>query len=227
MLNSHKGITALIRLIGGNYKSISVKPQTMKLFRSSSIFAWVLFVSIAADSNRKVMAQDAPRTKVAVIDIQEVLNDYYKTKIEIDKLNALVDSREEKIKETGEVWKKKLAKLGELRKKLDDSALSKSVKEKVAVEFKELATEAAAKEKELLYFRKKASVEISTARAEMERILLSEIKTEMKEVIEASGIDIVFDKSFLPKANKAIIFTSKRVVDLSAKLVDSLNAKAP
>ncbi len=227
MLNSVQGNPRLTRLIGRNRKPISLKRQTMNLFRSISIFVFVLFVSLAADSSQQAIAQDGSGTRVAVIDMQEVLNDYYKTKIEIEKLNALVDRREERIRETAKIWKAKIDELKELRKKMDDSALSKEAKEKVAIDFKALANDAATKEKELAYFRKKASVEIATARAEMEKILLVEIKAEMKDVIEANGIDLVFDKSFLPKANKSIMYTSAQVIDLGDKVVASLNSKAP
>jgi len=40
-------------------------------------------------------------------------------------------------------------------------------------------------------------------------------------------LDLIFDKSFLPKANKAILFTSANVKDLTAETVAALNAGAP
>jgi len=199
----------------------------MRSLRAIQIFAFVLLFSFSVDSINQVFAQEDSEMRVAVIDMQEVLNEYFKTKIQVEKLNALVDRRQKKIEELGEVLKPKVVELGELRKKMGDEALSKESRKKVAEEFEALVKEASVIEKERLYRSQKASVEITTARSEMEKILLAEIKIEMKAVIESHGIDLVFDKSFLPKANKAIMNTSERVNDLSKKVIDSLNAKAP
>ncbi|MEQ1839282.1 MAG: hypothetical protein ABL994_02635, partial [Verrucomicrobiales bacterium] len=46
-------------------------------------------------------------------------------------------------------------------------------------------------------------------------------------IVEAQGLDLVFDKSFLPKANKAILYTSSNVKDLTVEIVKTLNAGAP
>ena len=110
---------------------------------------------------------------------------------------------------------------------MGDESLSEKSRKKVAEEFEALLKETSVIEKERLYRSQKASVEITTARSEMEKTLLAEIKIEMKAVIESHGIDLVFDKSFLPKANKAIMITSERVNDLSKKVIESLNATAP
>ena len=199
----------------------------MKLFRSTTLLAFSAVVYLLAYGGGSVMAQGTSGVKVGVVDMQEVLNGYYKTKIEIKKLNALIDRRQDKIKELAAEQKERIKKLGELKKKLDDTAVAKSAKKEVVKEFEKLAKVVAVRGQEIRYRQRKASVEIATARSEMESILLAEIKKEMKAVIAANGVDLVFDKSFLPKASKSIIYTSGRVNDLSQKIVASLNAMAP
>jgi Skp family chaperone for outer membrane proteins len=61
----------------------------------------------------------------------------------------------------------------------------------------------------------------------MEATLVEEIKKTVDTIVEAQGLDLVFDKSFLPKANKAILYTSSKVKDLTAEVVSTLNAGAP
>jgi Skp family chaperone for outer membrane proteins len=56
---------------------------------------------------------------------------------------------------------------------------------------------------------------------------VGEIKDAVNAIVEAEGHDLVFDKSFLPKANKAILYTSENVVDLTEGVVSALNAGAP
>jgi Skp family chaperone for outer membrane proteins len=66
-----------------------------------------------------------------------------------------------------------------------------------------------------------------TARQEMEATLVEEIKKTVDTIVQAQGLDLVFDKSFLPKANKAILYTSANVKDLTVEVVSTLNAGAP
>ncbi len=66
-----------------------------------------------------------------------------------------------------------------------------------------------------------------TARSEMEATLVGEIKTTVDSIVQAQGLDLIFDKSFLPKANKAILYTSEKVKDLTDEVVAALNAGAP
>jgi len=49
----------------------------------------------------------------------------------------------------------------------------------------------------------------------------------LNTLVQAQGLDLIFDKSFLPKANKAILYTSEKVKDLTGEVVASLNAGAP
>ena len=66
-----------------------------------------------------------------------------------------------------------------------------------------------------------------TARQEMEATLVDEIKKTVDGIVQAQGLDLVFDKSFLPKANKAILYTSAKVMDLTTDVIAALNAGAP
>ena len=175
----------------------------------------------------QAVAQDASEVRVAVVDMQHVLNEYYKTKVETGKLNILIERRQKKITELIEGQKERIENMGVLKKKLDDTAVAKSAKKNTAKAYELQMKVIATRGQELKYHRQKASVEIATAQAEMEKILLVEIKKEMKAVIAANGVDLVFDKSFLPKASKAIIHTSAKINDLSERIITSLNAMAP
>ena len=113
--------------------------QTISFFRTASIFALAIASIFWGTQANQALAQGPDGVKVAVIDMQEVLNDYYKTKIEIEKLNALIERRQKKIESLIAAQKEPIEKLGELKKKLDDSALAEAVKKEVLKEFQELA----------------------------------------------------------------------------------------
>jgi Skp family chaperone for outer membrane proteins len=111
----------------------------------------------------------------------------------------------------------------ELQKTASDSALEESKRKTAAEKFQELAKERNTKLKEIGDEERKASQELLKARQEMENALVSDIKTVMEALAKSKGVDLIFDKSFLPKANKAIIFTSEKVVDLTDEIIATLN----
>ena len=175
-------------------------------------------------------AQDTPASTpvvIAVVDMQEALNEYHKTKTEVKQLNAMIERRQQQVEVFAEEFKKEAEKAKELNSKYQDSSLSEELRKKAFEDLKEMAPELTKKEKELALRRQKAAAELSTARSEMETRLVKEIKAVLDSVIGSKGVDLVFDKSFLPKANKSILFTSDKVLDLTGDLIATLNAGAP
>lgn len=169
----------------------------------------------------------AQELKIAVVDMQAALNDYYRTKEEVNKINALADEKRQNIDERNAAYQKMTSQMTELKKKVEDTSLSKEVREEALQQLNTLAQERAAKGKEIGDAQRKASAEIVKARQEMEATLVEDIKAALTTIVEAQALDLVFDKSFLPKANKAILYTSANVKDLTAETIAALNADAP
>jgi Skp family chaperone for outer membrane proteins len=164
--------------------------------------------------------------KIAVIDMQDALNRYYKTDIEVEKINAMADEKRKNIDERQAAYQQMTNQMAELDKTVRDTLLAESKRKEAMEKLQTLAQERAAKGKEISDAQRKASSEVMTARTEMEATLVGEIKAAVNAIVEAQGHDLVFDKSFLPKANKAILYTSDKVVDLTEEVVAALNAGA-
>ena len=137
-----------------------------------------------------VSAQDAP-IKIAVVDMQEALNKYYKTDIQVKEINDLADEKRKNLDERQAAYQQMMNQMAELDAVYKDVSLAES-KRKEALEK-----------------------------------LVDEIKKTVDGIVQAQGLDLVFDKSFLPKANKAILYTSANVKDLTADVIAALNAGAP
>ncbi len=161
--------------------------------------------------------------KIAVVDMQQALNDYNRTKQEVDKINAFSEEKTKELDEKKASLKQITDKMVELQKTATDTSLAEDMRKSAAEEFQGLSRERNAKIKEIADDERKAAQELLKARQEMEAALVTDIQGVMKQLAESKGIDLVFDKSFLPKANKAIIFTSDNVVDLTAEIVGILN----
>ena len=74
---------------------------------------------------------------------------------------------------------------------------------------------------------RRAQQEIIEARQKMEQTLVATIREIVDGICVSKGLDLVYDKSFLPKANKVILFTSDKVPDLTDGIIAELNKDAP
>jgi Skp family chaperone for outer membrane proteins len=169
----------------------------------------------------------AQSLKIAVVDMQDALNRYYKTEIEVEKINEMADEKRKNIDERQAAYQQMTSQLTELDKTVRDTILDEKVRQDAMEKLQALAQERQAKGTEISDAQRKASSEVLQARQEMEATLVSEIKAAVDAIVEAQGHDLVFDKSFLPKANKAILYISDNVVDLTEEVVGALNAGAP
>jgi len=165
--------------------------------------------------------------KIAVVDMQKALNDYYKTEIEVKKINELADEKRKNIDERQAAYQQMTNKMAELDKVVRDTARAEGERKEKMEELQALAQERSAKGKEISDAQRKASSEVMQARKEMEDNLVGEIREAVDAIVEAQGYDLVFDESFLPKANKAILYTSDDVPDLTEEVISTLNAGAP
>jgi Skp family chaperone for outer membrane proteins len=181
--------------------------------------AFALLCSVAESS--------AQNLRIAVVDMQDALNRYYKTDIEVTKINEMADEKRKNIDERQAAYQQMTNQLAELDKTARDTSLAENVRQNAVEQLQALVQERQAKANEIADAQRKAQAEVMQARTEMEATLVSEIKEAVDAIVEAQGHDLVFDKSFLPKANKAILYISDNVVDLTEEVVAALNAGAP
>ncbi|MDF1810993.1 MAG: OmpH family outer membrane protein [Verrucomicrobiales bacterium] len=165
----------------------------------------------------------AQNISIAVVDMQKALNDYNRTKVEVDKINAFGEEKTKLLDEKKASLKQITDKMIEHQKTAADSSLAEDKRKAAAEQFQELAKERNAKLKEIADDERKASQELLKARQEMEAALVADIKGVMEQLASSKSVDLIFDKSFLPKANKAIIYTSANVVDMTGEIVGILN----
>ena len=184
--------------------------------RILSVVAAVFTLAVSTSAN----AQD---TKIAVVDMQKALNDYNRTKTEVDMIKAFGEEKTKALDEKKAGLKQITDKMVVLQKTAADSVLDESKRKAAAEQFQALAKERNAKLKEIADDERKASQELLKARQEMEAALIADIRKVMEQLAQSQSVDLIFDKSFLPKANKAIIYTSANVIDLTGEIVGVLN----
>ena len=170
---------------------------------------------------------NAQETKIAVVDMQEALNQYYKTNIEVEKINGLAKEKRANLDERTADFQALTKKMAELDAIVRDTSLAEGKRQESLAELQRIGQERQTKAKEISDAQRKYQGEVLQARQAMDVTLVEEIRSVLDGIASAGGYDLVHDKSFLPKANKAVVYVSPNVKDLTSELIASLNKGAP
>lgn len=170
-------------------------------------------------------ALQAQNIKIGLVDMQKALNDYKQTGIETDKINAQATIFQNEAKTRGEALKKIQDQMLEQKAIYDDGDKNEETRKKAFDLLQQLRQEGAAKQKEAIELGQKNAETLAKMRKDMEVKLVAEITAVMEAKAKENGADLVFDKSFLPRANKAIIYTSANVLDMTDSIISQLNSQ--
>ena len=187
----------------------------------------LLFVTVLFALGLSSQRAEAQNVKIAVVDMQRALADYHRTKTEVETINQLGEEEIRNIDERKAAYAKLTSEMVDLDKTLRATELSEAKRKAAGIKLQELAEARSLKANEIGDAERLASQKLFQARQKMEAALLGEIRAKVVEIVTAKGFDMVFDKSFLPKASKAILYTSPRVTDLTDEVVAKLNAGVP
>jgi Skp family chaperone for outer membrane proteins len=161
--------------------------------------------------------------KIAVVDMQQVLNRYDQTQVEVGAMNQRTEEMTKEADEMKSKLKRLTDQMVELQKEAADTALPEKERKEAAEAFQVQARERNNLLKEIADYESEAAQSIAKERSKMEMRLVSVIDKMIETIAEEKQIDIVWDSSFLPKGNKAIKYTSSRVTDLTDEIVQRLN----
>ncbi len=165
--------------------------------------------------------------KIAVADIQAALNKYYKTNSEIKNIEEIAGTERAAVDERVAALNILNNKLGELEKKVNDTSLSEEARRGALSEAQNYVAERTGKLRELEEARRAGSEKVLQARQAMEQRLVEDVKKVVEQIAAEKGFDMVVDKSFLPRANKVLVYTSEKVPDLTEDIIAALNKDAP
>jgi len=191
-----------------------------------SLFSSMLLLGLTLGGIAPTQA-DAQALNIGVVDMQECLNQFYKTKLEVEGVNAIAKEKQTEIDAKRADYEALTKKATDLDKKARDNALGESQRKAAIDELQGIMQERVAKGREIDEAQRRAQQEIVDARQSMEQTLVTSIRQVVDAHSAAKGLDLVFDKSFLPKANKVILVSSEKVPDLTAGIIAELNRDAP
>lgn len=168
-------------------------------------------------------ASMAAEQKIAVVDMERIFYEYYRTKISdgnLKKQAEIYRAYAEKLKES-------LLKLQEEYKQLrDDSlsvALSDSERENKRIAAQDKYRQMKAKETELKQYELEKQNHLKEEYEKKRKELLDEIKKEIKKRCALEGYTIVFDKSGKTLNNITVVIEYNSSIDLTDDIIKELN----
>ena len=165
--------------------------------------------------------------KIAVVDVQKVFEEYYKTKA----ANAQLQDSAADLTKEGNAYMDQYKKMGEDYKKLLEEASNQAVSTEEREKRKKLAESKLVEIKELeatvRQFEKTAATTISERKRQMRDKLLAEIRSVINTRVKAAGYSLVLDVSAESINQTPIVIYQSGENDLTAAVLEQLNANAP
>lgn len=165
--------------------------------------------------------------KIAIVDVQKVFEDYYKTKAADAQLkDSAADLTKEgnaymeQYKKMGDEYKKLLEEASNQAVSIDEREKRKKLAEGKLVEIKEL-------EATVRQFEKTAATTISERKRQLRDKLLAEIRAVINTKVKAAGYSLVLDASAESINQTPIVIYQSGENDLTAAVLEQLNANAP
>ena len=185
------------------------------------------FLCIALLSTMLLGTSHAAPTKIGIVDMLRIYKEYYKTKsnealLEKDKAEAKVevDKRLKKFESLRQEFIKK-------QQVLANTQLAPSLREKTEKEANSMGKELESLQRDIKDFASRRQAQIADKLNRMRKDILKDLHEFVSTSSQASGYDLVFDKSGVSASNNQILLFSKDAIDFTNDLLKTVNKDAP
>ncbi len=169
------------------------------------------------------MAVFAAEIKIAVIDLEDVFNNYYKTKVSVATLKKQAEVFMAYAKKLSESRAKLYEEFKAIREDAQNLALSKAEQENKRIKAQEKYRDVKSKEAELKQYNSTKSAQLKQERAKMRDRILGEIKAEVSKRAALAGYTIVLDKSGKSLSGVPSIIYYSPAIDITKDILTELN----
>jgi Skp family chaperone for outer membrane proteins len=192
--------------------------KLIRCFLSTAFAASLIAVAPAAQEGK---------LNIATVDMQELFKQYYRTneaqkQINVERARIQKDNNERlaRIRELEE-------NLGNLRKQLEDPAISDSKRQTLAKDWQGQQQEGIALDRERREFLQRRNQALNEKMVQRMKGILEEIRKLVEEQAKVDNFDYVFDKSGMSTSQVPFLLYTKDATDITAGLLKNLNKDAP
>src|SRR5436189_2480181 len=164
--------------------------------------------------------------KIGTVDMQRAFKECSKTKDAEAKINDAKNAAKKEYDDRAESYKKALDEINNLKKQLDDPALSADAKTQKAKERDEKITNIKNMEREINEFRQTRERQLQEQALRMREGIVKEIKDVVMDKVKANRMDLVFDKSGMSLNGVEILMYAPENTDFTSDVISALNKGA-
>ena len=182
----------------------------------AAIFAVVSFAQLGAQE-----------IKVATVDMQRLLKDYYRTEEAQQELNerqALLGKSNNEKQQQIQVLEEEMT---TLRKQLEDPSLNEVKKKEIYQQLQLKQQDGIAMSRSLKEYLERKRRQVNEEMQRQMRGILEEISQLLEEKAKAEDYDFVYDKSGNSRSQVPVILYSKDAYDITESLLKELNKSKP
>ncbi len=165
----------------------------------------------------------AAEYKVAVVDLERVLQEYYKTKIVEANLKRQADVYKDYAQKLMESLTKLQNEFTALRDAAQNIALTDAARESKRLAAQDKYKEIAAKELELRTYNREKQAQLRDERDRERATILNDIRKAVENHATLSGFSLVVDKSAISASGMPIVLYSSKAVEISEPVLKELN----
>lgn len=164
--------------------------------------------------------------KVAVVDLNKVFNEFYKTKqVDAELKEQVAKFRKERDDQMNS-YKALVDQIKSLEDKRRDPASSEAVKKETETKLKDKVQEAQNREREMRDWEQTTGRLMQDQMQRNRKRILDEITAELDKSAKAQSFDLVLDRSGMTmNGTSAFAFINEKLPDISDSLIKTLNAK--
>ena len=165
----------------------------------------------------------AAEYKVAVVDLERVLQEYYKTKIVEANLKRQADVYKDYAQKLMESLTKLQNEFTALRDAAQNIALTDAARESKRLAAQDKYKEIAAKELELRTYNREKQAQLRDERDRERATILNDIRKAVENHATLAGFSLVVDKSAISASDMPIVLYSSKAVEISEPVLKELN----
>ncbi len=169
----------------------------------------------------------AAELKVATIDLQKLVNDFYKTD-DAQKELSLVQTR---IQTENKARLERIRKIQEelegLKGQLQDGALAEAKMKELEEQYRDKNNEGIALDRERREYLERRTRSLNERMGRQMRVIVEEINKIVEDKARQGNYDFVFDKSARSGGGMQFLTYSKDSFDITAEILAELNKDAP
>ena len=187
---------------------------------SKSVLGAVLVLSLVSAVETQAQA------KIGTVDMDRVVKEYHKSKEVEAKLNEATKAAKKEFDDRVEAYKKALVDINKLNAQIDTPALSADAKAVKAKERDEKIAGIKSLEREINDFRQTREQQLQQQMLRLREGIVKEITDVVMERGKSKNLDLVFDKSGASLNRFSPILFSPEGMDFTSEVIAELNKKS-